>query len=173
VDFDRNTLAVGARTHDDRADARADLARVKELSTDADLLDFDVAAFEVVEDGHGWRWRFIDTAGTVIGRSGPTFESRREAQRALGRLRARLSDASLLNIDSPAFELHEDDGSGEDRDATGPLDASGGGWRWRLVDTDGSTLAESMRTYPTRREAREALASLRSFGGDAATAVEA
>jgi len=174
VDFDRNTLAVGTRTHDERADARADLERVQELATDADLLDFDVAAFEIVEDGHGWRWRFIDTAGTVIGRSGSTFGSRREAQRALGHLRASLSDASLLDIDSPAFELHEDDGGdGEDTTADAPLEPSGGGWRWRLVDTDGSTLAESMRTYPTRREAREALDSLRSFGGDAATAVEA
>lgn len=168
VDFDRNTLAIGTRTYDERAEARADLGRVQELSTGADLLDFDLAAFEIVEDGRGWRWRFIDTAGNVIGQSGSTFDSRREAQRGLGHLRARLSTASLLDIDSPAFELHEaDDAAG----GPGARSASGGEWRWRLVDTDGATIAEGMRTYPTRREAREALDSLREFGGDAATEV--
>ena len=173
VDFDRNTLAVGTQTHDDRADARADLARVQELATEADLLDFDLAAFEVVEDGHGWRWRFIDTAGTVIGKSGPTYDSQREAQRALGHLRARLGDASLLDIDSPAFELHEADDEADENAGPGTPTTAGSGteWRWRLVDTDGATIAESMRTYPTRREAREALDGLREFGADAATEV--
>jgi uncharacterized protein YegP (UPF0339 family) len=70
-----------------------------------------------------------------------------------------LTTASLLEIESPAFELHE--GDGDD------------GWRWRLVDTDGSTVAESKRTYPTRREAREALGGLRAFGPDAATETQA
>jgi uncharacterized protein YegP (UPF0339 family) len=171
VDFDRDTLAIGTRTYDERADARADLARVQELSTDADLLDFDLAAFEIVEEGRGWRWRFIDTAGNVIGRSGSTFGDRREAQRALGRLRARLSSASLLDIDAPAFELHEADEAAPNGPGGRSAAGSSGEWRWRLVDTDGATIAESMRTYPTRREAREALDGLREFGGDAATEV--
>ena len=171
VDFDRNTLAVGTRTHDDRADARADLARVQDLATDADLLDFDLAAFEVIEVGHGWHWRFIDTTGTVIGNGGSTYDSRREAQRALGHLRSRLSTASLLDIDSPAFELHEVDADESARSPGTPSSVAGGEWRWRLVDTDGATVAESMRTYATRREARDALDGLREFGGDAATEI--
>ncbi|SDF19990.1 DUF1508 domain-containing protein [Halorientalis regularis] len=159
VDPDRNTLAVGARTHESRESARVDLSRARELAGGAGLLDFDLAAFEVTERQDGWIWRFVDTAGNTVGISGPTFESRSGAERALASVRDVLTTASLLEIGSPAFELHEDDG--ED------------GWRWRLVDTDGSTVAESKRTYPTRREAREALGGLREFGPDAATETQA
>jgi uncharacterized protein YegP (UPF0339 family) len=156
VDENRETLAVGARAHTAREDARADLSRVRELAVGTELLDFDLAAFEVVERESGWAWQFVDTAGTVIGAS-PTYNSRQAAERALAEVRDQLRRASLLEIESPAFELHDDDGE----------------WRWRLVDTDGATVAEGMRGYPTRREAREALESLRTFGGEAATEVAA
>ncbi|WP_424019863.1 DUF1508 domain-containing protein [Halorientalis pallida] len=158
VDPDRSTLAVGARTHESRESARVDLSRARELAGGAGLLDFDLAAFEVTERQDGWIWRFVDTAGNTVGISGPTFESRSGAERALASVRDVLTTASLLEIESPAFELHE----GEED-----------GWRWRLVDTDGSTVAESKRTYPTRREAREALGGLREFGPDAATETQA
>ena len=159
VDPDRNTLLVGARTHESRESARADLSRARELAGGAGLLNFDLAAFEITERAEGWSWQFVDTADNTVGRSGPTFESRSAAERALASVRDVLTTASLLEIESPAFELH--DGDGDD------------GWRWRLVDTDGTTVAESKRTYTTRREAREALGGLREFGPDAATEVKA
>jgi len=154
VDEDRETLAIGARAHGSREDARADLSRVRELAVGTELLDFDLAAFDVVERDGGWVWQFVDTRETVIGAS-PTFDSRQAARRALADVRDRLRRASLLEIESPAFELHE----AEDA------------WRWRLVDTDGATVAESMRTYQTRREARETLEGLREFGDDAPTEI--
>lgn len=153
VDRDRTTLAVGERTHDTRERARAELDRVRELAGGAGLLDFDLAGFEIVQRERGWVWQFVDTAGTVLGVSSATFDTRPAAERALADVRDHLTTASVIEIESPAFELH----------------VEGGDWRWRLVDTDGSTIAESMRRYPTRREAREALGSLREFGSDAAT----
>lgn len=153
VDPDRTTLAVGSRIHESRNRATEEIARVQDLAGGAGLLDFDLAAFELIQQDGGWRWQFVDTAGTVLGESGPVFDSKPAAERALGDVRDILTTASLIEIESPAFELH----SGK------------GGWRWRFVDTDGSTIAESMRQYPTRREAREAIEGLREFGTDAAT----
>jgi len=151
VDEHRNTLAVDGRFHDSRESARVAYAGVRDVAGSADLLDFDLAAFEIGEQAGAYRWLFVDTTGNVVGASGADFESREAAEEALASVRELLPAASLLEIESPAFELHED----------------GTDWRWRLVDTDGSTVAESMRTYPTRREARDALESLRQFGGDA------
>ncbi|WP_247375937.1 DUF1508 domain-containing protein [Halorientalis brevis] len=153
IDADRTTLAVGDRTHDTRESARAELDRVRDLASGAGLLGFDLAGFEFVQREGGWEWQFVDTAGTVLGVSGPSFDTRPAAERALAEVRDRLTDASVIEIESPAFELHAEDGD----------------WRWRLVDTDGSTIAESMRQYPTRREVRDALDSLREYGPDAAT----
>lgn len=150
---DRTTCFVGARWYDSREGARAALDDVRELVADAGLLDFDLAAFEVVESAGSWRWQFVDTAGEVLCASGQTFETRAAAERDLAAVREELPEAGLLEIESPAFELHEDDGA----------------WRWRLVATDGTTVAESMRSAPTRGDAREALASLREYGADAAT----
>ncbi|AQL42213.1 hypothetical protein BV210_05570 [Halorientalis sp. IM1011] len=172
VDADRSTLAVGARTHESRESARVDLTRARELAGGAGLLDFDLAAFEVTEREAGWIWRFVDTAGNTVGVSGPTFDSRSAAERALASVREMLTTASLLEIESPAFELHEDAGDGEEAVDATPGRGTGE-WRWRLVDTDGRTVAESKRTYQTRREAREALGSLREFGPDAATETQA
>jgi uncharacterized protein YegP (UPF0339 family) len=172
VDRDRATLAVGARTHESRESARVDLTRARELAGGAGLLDFDLAAFEITERDGGWIWRFVDTAGNTVGRSGPTFDSRSGAERALASVRDVLTAASLLEIESPAFELHEDAGDGAGTVDTA-ADRGSGDWRWRLVDTDGTTVAESLRTYPTRREARDALGSLREFGPDAATETKA
>jgi uncharacterized protein YegP (UPF0339 family) len=155
VDPDRETVAVGSPCHDTRPGARGDLTLVRDLVDAADLLDFDLAAFEILETTRGWSWRFVDTAGTVLGKSGRDFDDRAAAEEALSSVRDLLSAASLLEIESPAFELHRDDAD----------------WRWRLVDTDGATIAEGKRTYPTRREAREALDGLRTFGDDAPTEV--
>lgn len=153
VDDGRATLAVGGHVHDERDAASSELDRVRELAGGAGLLDFDRAAFEIVMRDRGWVWQFVDTTGSVLGVSGPQFDSRPAVERALADVREHLQSASVIEIDSPSFELH----------------TSGGDWRWRLVDADGSTIAESMREYPTRREAREALDSLRSFGAEAAT----
>jgi uncharacterized protein YegP (UPF0339 family) len=157
VDSDRTTLAVGSATHESRERADTELDRVRELAGGAGLLDFDRAAFEVVMRDRGWVWQFVDTDDTVLGVSARQFDSRPAAERALSAVRDQLTSASLIEVESPAFELHSE----------------GGDWRWRLVDADGSTIAESMRQYPTRREAREALDSLRSFGADAPTELPA
>jgi len=65
-------------------------------------------------------------------------------------VRAHIAEASVIEIDSAAFEFHQ----GDD------------GWRWRLVDEAGTELAESIATFPTRAEAQEELSVVKEFGPD-------
>ena len=82
--------------------------------------------------------------------SGAGHDSRDDAMSSMLTVRQNAPNAELLEIDTAAFELHEDEGE----------------WRWRLLDADGTSLAESAVPYPSRRAASDALNAVKEFGSD-------
>ncbi|MFB6104868.1 MAG: DUF1508 domain-containing protein, partial [Halobacteriaceae archaeon] len=100
-------------------------------------------------------WRLIDEDGDQRAVSTATYANRDAATEAIDRIRELIEAASILEIETASFELHEGDT----------------GWRWRLVDQRGDTVAESARAYPTRTAAREGMQSLKDHALDAGLVV--
>ncbi|RQH01192.1 DUF1508 domain-containing protein [Natrarchaeobius oligotrophus] len=143
VTEDRDVVAASNEPHPD-ADAAAEaIERVREQASEADLIEFENAAFQVYEADSGeWRWRLIDEDGNVLADSGEEHTSRGEAAEAMMTLKEQAPDAELLEIETAAFELfvNEDDE-----------------WGWRLIDEGGKLVAEDPSTHPTREAARAAM----------------
>ncbi len=143
VTDDRDIIAASNVPHGD-ADSAADaIERVREQASEADLIEFENAAFQVYEADDGeWRWRLIDEDGNVLADSGEEHTSRGEAAEAMMTLKEQAPDAELLEIETAAFELfvNEDDE-----------------WGWRLIDAGGKLVAEDPNTHPTRDAARDAM----------------
>ncbi|SFS08857.1 Uncharacterized conserved protein YegP, UPF0339 family [Halomicrobium zhouii] len=148
IDADHEVVATSPSTFDSLADAEDDAATARELGMEAELVDYDDVAFELFQDEDGWTWRFIDEHQRVIAKGAGRHESRSAAEAELDDVRAHIAEASVIEIDSAAFEFHQ----GDD------------GWRWRLVDESGSELAESIATFPTRAEAQEELSVVKEYG---------
>jgi uncharacterized protein YegP (UPF0339 family) len=151
VDADRTVLARGADEASTREAAMETVDRVRRNLPTAGTLDYDETAFEVYDDGDRWQWRLIDDEGSVIAAGSEGYDSRADAEAAIDAIKGEVRGASILEIDTAAFELHENDGD----------------WQWRLLGEDGNELAESLRSYPTRGEAREAMNAVKEFGDDA------
>ncbi|WP_049927404.1 YegP family protein [Halopiger goleimassiliensis] len=145
VTAEREVLAVGPEPTPDPEAATDAIERVREGAREADLIEFDDAAFRVYETDAGeWRWRLIDENGGVLADSGTEHDSRTEAAEAMMTLKEQAPDADVLEIETAAFELF----------------AAGDGWRWRLVDSAGNLVALDPTSHPTREGAREAMTRL-------------
>ncbi len=143
VTEDRDVIAASTERHRDTETATEAIERVRDQASEADLIEFDEAAFQVYEADSGeWRWRLIDEDGNVLADSGAEHTSRGEAAEAMMTLKEQAPDAELLEIETAAFELfvNEDDE-----------------WGWRLIDEAGKLVAEDPETHPTRGAAREAM----------------
>lgn len=147
VTQDRSVVADSTEPHDSDEAAREGIERVRSQAAEADLIEFDEAAFQVYEADTGeWRWRLIDEDGAVMADSGAEHESRGEATDAMFTLKEKAPDADIIEIDTAAFELFRD----EDR----------GGWGWRLIDEAGKLIAEDPHVHDSRAGAREAMNEL-------------
>ncbi|ELY50060.1 DUF1508 domain-containing protein [Natronolimnohabitans innermongolicus] len=143
VTDDRDVVAASTESHPDAESATAAIERVREQASEADLIEFEHAAFQVYEaDDSEWRWRLIDEDGNVLADSGEEHTSRGEAAEAMMTLKEQAPDAELLEIETAAFELFVD----EDDE-----------WGWRLIDEAGKLVAEDPATHPTRGAARQAM----------------
>lgn len=150
VDGERRTLATAPVTYADRATAEDAAARAGTLAPDAELVDFDVAAFELFREDGTLRWRLIDDGGTVVATAADGFVGPAEARAAVDDVKSLVADASVLEIDEAGFELH--------READG--------WSWRLVDDHGTTLVRSLEPLESRAAARAAVRDLKTYAPD-------
>ncbi|WP_222917770.1 DUF1508 domain-containing protein [Natrinema sp. SYSU A 869] len=149
VTDDREVVAASTEPHADAAAATTAIERVRQQASEADLIEFENAAFQVYEADSGeWRWRLIDEDGNVLADSGEEHTSRREAAEAMMTLKEQAPDAELLEIETAAFELFVD----EDDE-----------WGWRLIDEAGKLVAEDPATHPTRGAARQAMNRLLEY----------
>ncbi|MEY7848633.1 DUF1508 domain-containing protein [Natrarchaeobius sp. A-rgal3] len=143
VTDDREVVAASNEPHTDPEAAATAIERVRQQASEADLIEFENAAFQVYEADSGeWRWRLIDEDGTVLADSGTEHTTRTEASQAMMTLKEQAPEAELLEIETAAFELFVDDNDE---------------WGWRLIDEAGKLVAEDPATHPTREAARAAM----------------
>jgi len=149
VTQDRSVVADSTAAHDGDEAARQGIERVRSQAAEAELIEFEEAAFQVYEADTGeWRWRLIDEDGAVMADSGTEHDSRGEATEAMFTLKEKAPDADVIEIDTAAFELFRDDDAG--------------GWAWRLIDEAGKLIAEDPHVHDSRSAAREAMNELTS-----------
>ena len=151
VDEDHESIARGATTHDEADGVESAVASVTALTPGATVVDYDDMAFELYGDDDGWWWRMIDEDQQVLGTAARPYENREDARDDLEDARSEFDRASVLEIESAAFEFHRTDD----------------GWRWRLVDENGDELAESLATFSSRVEAQEDLSTVKDLGPEA------
>jgi len=152
IDAAWTPIATAPTTYPDRESADAAIRAVVDRGPVAGVLEYENAAYEVFQTmDEDWQWRLIDEDGDQRAVSASTYASREAATDALDRIRELIGAASILEIETASFELHEGDT----------------GWRWRLVDQRGDTVAESARSYPTRTAAREGMQSLKDHAPEA------
>jgi uncharacterized protein YegP (UPF0339 family) len=157
VDDEWDRVAEAPGEWPDRAAATAAAERVASLAPAAGELSYEDAAFELFEDESGWRWRFIDEAERSLAVGPVGHQSRAAAADVVDRVREVVPSASVLEIETASFELYE------------AADASG--WKFRLVDRHGDTVARSTRTFDSRTEAREGMRTLKDRAPEAGVVV--
>lgn len=155
IDEDRTVYARSATPNSSKDQARQNIDQLRRLAPDAGTIDYESAAFQLVEDRDGWRWQFIDEDERVVATGADAHDSREAATDELGTIQGAVGDASILEVDTAAFELHE----------------SEDGWGWRLVDSNGDVIGRSMDVYLDRGEAREAMQAAKEFAPEAETVV--
>ncbi|MDY6819068.1 MAG: DUF1508 domain-containing protein [Halobacteriales archaeon] len=155
IDESRTALMEAADRYDDEQTARQVIDQVRRLAPEADAVDFEEAAFELFEDDAGWRWRLIDDRERTIAEGIEGHDSREAALSVVERIRTIVGGASIIEIDTATFELHRAES----------------GWRWRLVNEHGDAIGQSLPTYPTRKEARESMQTVKEYGPEAQTLV--
>jgi len=151
IDADHDVLASAPGEYETLAEAEDALSVVSTLASRAELIDYDDVAFELYETDDGWTWRFIDEDRQVIATGERHHESRADAEDDLDEVREEITAASVLEIDSAAFEFHQTDD----------------GWRWRLVDDSGAEMAQSIQTFQSRSAAQDQLTMVKELGPDA------
>ncbi|HMB50014.1 DUF1508 domain-containing protein [Natronoarchaeum rubrum] len=150
---DRRVIADRTGGYETPEDAEDAIERVREQALEADLLEFETAAFQQYQTVAGdWRWRLIDEGGAVLADSGQAYDSKDDAGNAMATLKEKAPDADLLEIETAAFELFEDDG---------------GDWGWRLIDEGGRLVADGADRHATKQGAREAMDFLVDHSPDA------
>ncbi|WP_179747462.1 DUF1508 domain-containing protein [Natronoarchaeum philippinense] len=153
VTEDRRVIADRTGGYETPEDASEAIERVREQAQEADLLEFETAAFQQYQTVAGdWRWRLIDEGGAVLADSGEAYDSKDDAGSAMATLKEKAPDADLLEIETAAFELFEDDG---------------GDWGWRLIDEGGRLVADGADRHATKQGAREAMDFLVDHSPDA------
>ncbi|WP_245977542.1 DUF1508 domain-containing protein [Halopiger aswanensis] len=191
VDDERRPLATGADEYERRADAVAAADTFVDRISDARVLDIDAFGVELYETGAvvsgsesksesdeeseaepgeeeedgTWAWRLVDENSDIIADAPTTFETRPAAEDAATAALAALEDAAVTDAGDPAFERYPD----PNIDSTGGADAGsdGDGWRWRLVDDAGRTVARAPRTASTADGAERATELIREAAPDA------
>ncbi|WP_254278943.1 DUF1508 domain-containing protein [Haloarcula marina] len=151
VDADHDVVATSPDTYERLEDAESAASRVRNLAGEAELVDYDDVAFELFQDEDGWTWQFIDEDQRVIATGASRHDGQAAAREELDGVRTHITDASVIEIDSAAFEFHQGEA----------------GWHWRLVDEGGNEMARSVDTFPTRAEAQEELTLVKEHGPDA------
>lgn len=151
IDGDHDALARAPETYADLTAVEDAIDAVARAAPDAEFVDYDDAAFELYDDEDGWTWRLVDEDRAAIAAAASHYEDRQAAEDDLDDVREEISGASVIEIDSAAFEFHHTDD----------------GWRWRLVDERGNELGESVETFGTRAEAQEQLQTVKDLGPDA------
>jgi len=140
-----NIVGDGGEGYSRRSGARDAIERVQAYAGPAEYLRLDPTGFEIYRDGAGeWRWRLVHRNGNVLGDGGEGYTRRRDARRAVDRIRE--------GLDELTFETYED---------------SGGEHRWRLTSANGQIVADSGEGYSRKSSVEDAVERVRQYAPEA------
>jgi uncharacterized protein YegP (UPF0339 family) len=140
-----NIIADSGEGYAARGGATKSIDRIREYVGPADYLRFDPTGFEVYRDrANEWRWRLVHRNGTILADSGEGYTRRNDANRAVDRLRERVTELE--------FDVYED---------------NAGEYRWRLRGTNDRIIADSGEGYASRDGAEKATERVETYAPDA------
>jgi uncharacterized protein YegP (UPF0339 family) len=125
--------------------AETAIERVQEYAGPAEYLRLDPTGFEIYRDGAGeWRWRLVHRNGNVLADGSEGYTRRRDARRAVDRVRD--------GIDDLTFETYEDAADEH---------------RWRLKSGNGKIVADSGEGYSSASALDDAVERVRNYAPEA------
>ncbi|NHX36125.1 MULTISPECIES: YegP family protein [Halolamina] len=140
-----NIVADAGEGYTRRRDARDAIERVQAHAGPADYLRVDPTGFEIYRDAADeWRWRLVHRNGNVLADGGEGYTRRRDARRAVDRIRE--------GIDELTFETYED---------------SAGEHRWRLKAANGQIVADGGEGYSRKSGVEDAVERVREYAPEA------
>jgi len=149
IDEDGTVMADSGESYEDKSEVMEGMRTLKENAPDAEVLEIDTAAFEIhLTDDGAYAWRLIDEGGKLIAESARSYPSRTLAREAVDFLIEHVDDAAVRAMEHATFQLLSDEET----------------WGFRLIDTDGTILAESVEDYPTYDGVTTAIADIREAG---------
>ena len=136
-----NVVGDGGEGYTRKSAAREAIERVQEYAGPAEYLRLDPTGFEIYPDTAGeWRWRLVHRNGNVLADGGEGYTRRRDARRAIDRIRE--------GLDELTFETYED---------------AGGEHRWRLKSPNGQIVADSGEGYTRQSSVDDAVERVRNY----------
>ncbi len=151
IDEDGQVLSDSSEEYGSKEAVQEGMSTLKENAPEAEILEIETAAFEIYRDDDEFGWRLIDDGGNLIADATASYTSRQAARDAVQYLTDHNDTTTIYEMDAPAFQLYDADD----------------GWGVRLVDIDGTILANATVGYSTKDAAHEALDHIRETGIDA------
>jgi len=151
VDADGNHVADSAGAMADEASARREAEQVVTTAGEADVVQYDGGSFELYPDGDAWRWRLVTVDRELVASSAEGYPDEASVESAIKRVCERALAADLIEFEHAAFQQYESEGR----------------WRWRLIDADGTVLADSGDDYESQAEVGNAMTTLKERAPDA------
>lgn len=104
--------------------------------------------FELYEDKAGkYRWRLKHKNGNILTDSGQGYSSKNECEKSVERVRQYVLSANYLNSVPSSIQMYKD---------------KAGKYRWRLVNQNGTIMANSGQGYSSKQKANQGMNSFRS-----------
>lgn len=152
VDGSERVLATEHEPLTSESDAGSMVGTFSRGAAEAGVLEIDDADYEIYPEDDDWHWRLVTEDRQVIADSTEPHESPETAQEAIERVRGQAAEADLIEFEESAFQVYE---------------AESGEWRWRLIDEDGTVLADSGAEHASRGEATQAMTTLKEQAPEA------
>lgn len=143
-----DVLADSSEGYASRSDRDDAMERIRYYVQAADYPRMDPAAFELYRDRGGeYRWRLLHQNGNILADSSEGYSSRQQARESVDSVQSNIGEDGTAEL-----EVYED---------------SAGAYRWRLVDEDGSVLADSGEGYASKGNAEDAVEGILTYAPDA------
>ncbi len=130
-----------------------------------EISDKSKAKFELYKDKKGeWRWNLRHNNGNIIADSAEGYSSKQKAKQGLESVRKNTPGAPIDERESDAATSEKEKESGAEYEL---YEDNAGEWRWRLVASNGRTIADSGEGYGDRRDAEAGIGTVRGKARDA------
>jgi len=148
IDRDREPVATGDRTYEQRGDALTDAHAVIDGAEEAPVFELGDGVLWVDKTDDGWGWRLLDADREPIAVSGHRYETRHAAVEAAETVQSRAPEAETIEFDTLAFERYRTE---ED------------GWAWRLLDEREQIRGVSAASYELRDDVGDSIEETRDL----------